>query len=85
MAENKLRQWLEQTKTTQLQLAELTGISQTQLTKYVNGLVQPGIDNAAAIEKATGGAVTFSSWVRTKRQSQRSFPASRKSKPQRVA
>lgn len=62
MPHNKLRQWLEQTKTTQLRLAELTGISQTQITKYVNGLVMPGIHNARLIRTATGGAVSVESW-----------------------
>lgn len=59
---NKLRKWLDETGTTQMELSELSGISQTQLTKYVTGRIVPGVRNAFAIQDATKGAVDARSW-----------------------
>lgn len=64
MHDNKLRRWLEATGTTQLQLAARTKIPQTQLTKYVNGHIVPGVRNAFLIEDATNGEVDARSWAR---------------------
>lgn len=64
MTVTKLRQWLESTGTTQVALSERTGIPQTLLTKYVNGHVTPGIQNASLIARATKGGVPLEAWVK---------------------
>lgn len=58
-----LKEWLESTGTTQMALAELTNIPQALLSKYVIGRQRPHIDNACAIERATGGKVPVENWV----------------------
>ena len=59
-----LRAWREEKGVTQERLAELTGISQALLSKYERGDVQPGVDAALAIEKATKNGVPVEVWAK---------------------
>lgn len=49
---------------TQEQLAAATGIAQSLLSKYERGPWVPGLQNALAIEKATGGEVPVETWTK---------------------
>lgn len=57
-----LPEWMERTGTTQVQLSEATGIPQPLLSKYVRGAQRAQLDNALAIERATGGLVPVEVW-----------------------
>lgn len=59
-----LKQWMKRTGTTQVQLAEATGIQQPLISKYLRGVQRPQLDNALAIEKATDGQVPAEEWAR---------------------
>lgn len=62
--QNPLRQWLADTGTTQVQLAEATKIPQSEISKYASGKRRPDLDNAFKIEAATAGAVPARAWAR---------------------
>lgn len=63
-----LKAWLERTGTTQVRLAEMTGIDQALLSKYARGQWMPGLRNALLIQEATGGAVAMESWMLRRRR-----------------
>jgi len=58
-----LKEWLDLTGTTQVELEKQTGIPQALLSKYAIGRQRPHIDNAVAIERATDGKVPVETWV----------------------
>lgn len=49
---------------TQVKFAEMTGIQQPLISKYLRGPQRPQLDNALAIERATEGNVPVSEWER---------------------
>lgn len=51
---------------TQRETARRLGMDEGQFSRYVNGRQRPGIPTAVAIEKATGGKVDVSSWMKVK-------------------
>lgn len=57
-----LSEWLESTETTQVQLAEATGIDQALISKYALGRCMPKIPQARKIAEATDNAVPIESW-----------------------
>ena len=56
---------------TQVRFAQLSGVPQCQISAYLRGRRKPGRENALAIERATGGAVTTESWDAPRRRSGR--------------
>lgn len=62
-----LHDWLEKTKTTQLEFSEKSGVPQPLVSKYAAGKRRPHLDYALAIERATDGKVPVESWMKKKR------------------
>lgn len=60
---NKLQKHLETNNIGRNEFAELIGVDQSVLSRFCRSLARPGLDNAVAIERATGGAVPASYWV----------------------
>jgi transcriptional regulator with XRE-family HTH domain len=60
-ARERLRQWIERSKLSQREAAELLGFDQTYLSQILNGKRNPGLDNAVKIEERTG--VTVKAWA----------------------
>lgn len=58
-----LRTYLERTATPQTRFAAIIGISRGYMSQLVSGTKTPSLELAAAIERATDGAVTAASWV----------------------
>ncbi len=57
-----LKRWLTRHRVSQSQFARDAGITQSAISKYVNGERQPNIDQALAIERATDGQVSVEEW-----------------------
>lgn len=62
-AMTRLQSYLDQANLRQSEFAALVGASQATISKLARGAVQPGLDLAVAIERATAGAVLATSWV----------------------
>lgn len=60
-----LKAWRERHKVTQESLSVSTGIPQSLLSKYERGPHRPGLQNALAIARATGGEVPVEVWDRS--------------------
>ena len=60
---NKLQHYLETNNIGRREFAELIGVDQSVLSRFCRALARPGLDNAVAIERATGGAVPVAYWV----------------------
>lgn len=54
--------YLKSTGSSQVAFAKMSGVPQSQISAYLAGRRIPGVKNALAIERATGGAVTVESW-----------------------
>lgn len=61
-----LAQYMEITKTTDQQLAEILGLERSMVTKMRLGSRRPGWDQAAKIKKWSKGAVGLETWVNGK-------------------
>lgn len=57
----RLAQWIERSKLTQVEAAVIIGIDPTQLSQILAGKRRPGLDNAVRIAKATG--IVVEDWV----------------------
>lgn len=64
-----MRAWLERTKLTQYQAAEDIGISQEEMSYYINGHRRPVLEKAVKIERVTG--IPASAWVSSPRDKSR--------------
>ncbi len=63
----RLSQWMKETHVSQTEFADLTGIDQSLLSKYLKHVRRPNVDQALAIERATKGAVPVEEWAKKKR------------------
>lgn len=61
-----LRDWLAENKVTQKEFSAHIGITQGVLSRLCAGHMQPRIETAILIQRATRGEVLPASWVRTK-------------------
>jgi transcriptional regulator with XRE-family HTH domain len=59
----RLAQWIERGKLSQVEAARIIGIDKTQLSQILNDKRRPGLDNAVRIERATG--ISVEAWVPT--------------------
>jgi transcriptional regulator with XRE-family HTH domain len=59
-----LETFLRENGRTQRELALACGLREATISRIINRIRRPGIDSAAAIERATDGAVPASAWVR---------------------
>lgn len=57
-----LKRWLAKKKMSQNAFAELTGLSQSAISKYLAGDRQPTVDCALLIQRATDGDVGVEEW-----------------------
>jgi transcriptional regulator with XRE-family HTH domain len=62
MSRNLLAEWMERHEQRQVDFAARVGVSQEQISRYVNGKSSPGRRAALAIERETSGEVPASSW-----------------------
>jgi transcriptional regulator with XRE-family HTH domain len=60
---NPLRRYIKEGHATRKQIADAAGLDFSYLCRLVSGSRRPGIDTAAAIERATGGAVPVAAWA----------------------
>lgn len=60
---NPLRRYIREGHATRKQIAEASGLEFSYVCRLVTGSRRPGIDTAAAIERATGGAVPVRAWT----------------------
>lgn len=60
--ENALAQWMKDSDETQADFAQRIGVSQEQVSRYVNGKSRPGRKAANAIARETNGAVPADYW-----------------------
>lgn len=60
---NPLKEWLQRTCTTQVELSKVTNIPQGLLSKYVGGGLIPGLKNALRIQYATDSQVPVMAWL----------------------
>lgn len=60
----KLAAHLAEREITDKAFAERIGVSKWRMSKIRNGRARPNLDEAAAIEKATGGKIKASAWAR---------------------
>ena len=63
---NPLRRYIKDGHATRKQVAEAAGLEFSYVCRLVSGSRRPGIDTAAAIERATGGAVPVTAWTHGK-------------------
>ncbi len=61
-----LSEWLTDTKTTQLELAERLGVHQTAVSQWVTGRTMPTPEKIAQIEVVTKRKVRFADWMAAK-------------------
>lgn len=59
----KLETYLTTHAVRQHEFATIVGVSQATVSKLINGSVQPSLDLAVRIQRATGGAVPADSWI----------------------
>ncbi len=64
----KLHEWMTLTRTTEDQLAEMTGISQASINRYRRGPRIPMREAQDKIARATQGAVTRDDWPKPPRR-----------------
>lgn len=59
----RLREWIDRSKTNQKQAAEILGIGEVFISQILNGERLPGLANAVKIEQVTG--ISVESWLLT--------------------
>lgn len=64
-AGRKLRAYLHEKQRTQTWLAEQLGCVQSVISRYISGDLRPGYSRMVALDKLTGGAVSFADWEAT--------------------
>ena len=75
----KLRRYLEARGITQRAFAATVEVDVTTLCRYLNGEREPGVNEALAIERATGDAVAMADWASVRAK----YPAPRKARSAR--
>ncbi|MGA0615345.1 helix-turn-helix transcriptional regulator [Paracoccus sp. KR1-242] len=60
--------YLKVTRRRQEELAAEVGVTQATISRLARGMMSPSVDLAAAIKRATSGAVDFESWVSVRPQ-----------------
>jgi DNA-binding transcriptional regulator YdaS (Cro superfamily) len=66
-----LADWLQENKHTYSTFARAIGTHRSQIARCAKGERGPGVALAAAIEKATDGAVPMESWTKRAKRSRR--------------
>jgi DNA-binding XRE family transcriptional regulator len=60
---NVLKKYRKDVSIRQTEFAEVVGVTQSTISKIESGEINPSLELAVAIERATGGAIPPSSWV----------------------
>jgi len=60
---NPLRRYVKDGHATRREIADASGLEFSYVCRLVTGSRRPGIDTAAAIERATKGAVPVQAWT----------------------
>lgn len=65
---NELARYLDSRHETQADFAARVGVTGPIVSMWVTGERRPNVDNAFAIERATGGVVPATAWLKRKRK-----------------
>jgi transcriptional regulator with XRE-family HTH domain len=71
----RLREFLQVTATPQAKFAELIGVRQPTISRYLSGKIPPSAAAMARIRDASQGAVAVADWVPLKKPRRRVAPA----------